>query len=119
MTSQQLTEKLMFLCGARKLNIFPLMLERFQWEFTNRCHLSIPVQHLCKIKMFVCNLQVDKQPIPDNNYAINIFYVVFITMGSFFILNLFIGVIIENFSKLKQQVIIIEQNETKFRTNVT
>lgn len=34
----------------------------------------------------------------------NFFYVVFITLGSFFILNLFIGVIIENFSKLKQQV---------------
>lgn len=56
-------------------------------------------------KIIFHNLQKDKQPRRDYNYAANIFYVVFITMGSFFILNLFIGVIIENFSRLKQQVI--------------
>ena len=52
-----------------------------------------------------CLSQLDMQPIKEHSYGMNFFYVVFITMGSFFILNLFIGVIIENFSKLKQQVI--------------
>jgi hypothetical protein len=66
-----------------------------------------PVKHICNKLKIVCYLQVDKQPVRNNNYAIIIFYVVFITMGSFFILNLFIGVIIENFSKLKQQVMSI------------
>lgn len=32
------------------------------------------------------------------------YFVAFIVSGSFFILNLFIGVIIENFNQLKQQV---------------
>ena len=33
-----------------------------------------------------------------------IFFIVFIITGSFFVLNLFIGVIIENFNQRKQQV---------------
>lgn len=56
------------------------------------------------VETCVYYLQIDQQPKQDHNYAMNIFYVVFITMGSFFILNLFVGVVIENFSKLKQQV---------------
>ena len=36
--------------------------------------------------------------------AAYLFFVVFIISGSFFVLNLFIGVIIDNFNHLKQQV---------------
>ncbi|XP_065662159.1 sodium channel protein type 9 subunit alpha isoform X5 [Hydra vulgaris] len=45
----------------------------------------------------------DEQPVYRNNYANQIFFVVFIVLGAFFILNLFIGVIIDNFNRLKQQ----------------
>ena len=40
----------------------------------------------------------------ENNMAAYIFFIVFIISGSFFVLNLFIGVIIDNFNHLKQQV---------------
>jgi len=47
---------------------------------------------------------------PDQNanraqsYVSNAFFVVFIIFGSFFTLNLFIGVIIDNFNMLKKKV---------------
>lgn len=37
------------------------------------------------------------------NFATQLYFVVFIILGAFFILNLFIGVIIDNFNRLKQQ----------------
>ena len=37
------------------------------------------------------------------DFATQIYFVVFIILGAFFILNLFIGVIIDNFNRLKQQ----------------
>ena len=54
--------------------------------------------------LFTCHLQVDQQPVKENNMAAYIFFIVFIISGSFFVLNLFIGVIIDNFNQLKQQV---------------
>lgn len=36
--------------------------------------------------------------------AAYLYFIVFIISGSFFVLNLFIGVIIDNFNQLKQQV---------------
>lgn len=54
--------------------------------------------------LFTCHLQVDQQPVKENNVAAYMFFIVFIISGSFFILNLFIGVIIDNFNQLKQQV---------------
>ena len=39
-----------------------------------------------------------------NTYGWNGFFVVFIIFGSFFTLNLFIGVIIDNFNMLKKKV---------------
>jgi len=45
-----------------------------------------------------------KQPRYESNFYSYFYYVVFIILGSFFILNLFIGVIIDNFNRLKQQV---------------
>jgi len=52
---------------------------------------------------FIC-LKHYKQPRYENSFYAYFYYVVFIILGSFFILNLFIGVIIENFNRLKQQV---------------
>ena len=37
------------------------------------------------------------------NYWNQLYFVVFIILGAFFILNLFIGVIIDQFNRLKQQ----------------
>eukprot|EP00049_Salpingoeca_infusionum_P014061 m.261974 g.261974 ORF g.261974 m.261974 type:complete len:2012 (+) comp15585_c0_seq2:444-6479(+) len=46
---------------------------------------------------------VDQQPVFEANFAANYFFVLFIIMGSFFTLNLFVGVIIDSFNRLKQQ----------------
>ena len=48
--------------------------------------------------------QVDEQPIEGNNFAAYFYFVIFIIVGAFFILNLFISVIIDNFYRLKKQV---------------
>ncbi|CAG0913025.1 unnamed protein product [Notodromas monacha] len=47
---------------------------------------------------------VDQQPVRDNNQYASIYFVIFIICGSFFTLNLFIGVIIDNFNALKKKV---------------
>lgn len=60
--------------------------------------------------LFTYHLQVDQQPVRENNMAAYMFFIVFIISGSFFVLNLFIGVIIDNFNQLKQQV----SNHTHF-----
>eukprot|EP00580_Thalassiosira_gravida_P014264 CAMPEP_0201685176 /NCGR_PEP_ID=MMETSP0494-20130426/53021_1 /ASSEMBLY_ACC=CAM_ASM_000839 /TAXON_ID=420259 /ORGANISM="Thalassiosira gravida, Strain GMp14c1" /LENGTH=688 /DNA_ID=CAMNT_0048169005 /DNA_START=668 /DNA_END=2734 /DNA_ORIENTATION=- len=43
----------------------------------------------------------DTQPVRDTNRAWALFFVVFLSLGAFFILELFVGVIIENFSRLR------------------
>uniref|UniRef100_A0A8D3EC45 Sodium channel protein n=1 Tax=Scophthalmus maximus TaxID=52904 RepID=A0A8D3EC45_SCOMX len=45
--------------------------------------------------------QVEDQPIYESNLYMYIYFVIFIIFGSFFTLNLFIGVIIDNFNQLK------------------
>ncbi len=40
----------------------------------------------------------------EQSYMWNAFFVIFIIFGSFFTLNLFIGVIIDNFNMLKKKV---------------
>nr|CAB3265896.1 sodium channel protein 1 brain-like [Phallusia mammillata] len=45
----------------------------------------------------------DQQPIRNFSQYNTIFYVVFVLVGSFFILNLIVGVIIESFQKLRKQ----------------
>ncbi|XP_048583288.1 sodium channel protein 1 brain-like isoform X2 [Nematostella vectensis] len=45
----------------------------------------------------------DQQPSYEYNFAAYAYFVVFIIVGSFFTLNLFIGVIIDNFNRLKKQ----------------
>ncbi|XP_066927937.1 sodium channel protein 1 brain-like isoform X5 [Clytia hemisphaerica] len=46
---------------------------------------------------------IDEQPGYRVSYFNQMYFVVFILLGAFFILNLFIGVIIDNFNRLKQQ----------------
>ena len=46
----------------------------------------------------------DQQPYDEATFSSYWFFVIFILVGSFFSLNLFIGVIIENFNSLKKKV---------------
>ncbi|KAH9489938.1 hypothetical protein Btru_038304 [Bulinus truncatus] len=47
--------------------------------------------------------EVDQVPQWENNYLAYLYFVVFIIFGSFFSMNLFIGVIIDNFNVLKKK----------------
>lgn len=47
--------------------------------------------------------EIDEQPKSNNRFASYLYFVIFIIVGSFFTLNLFIGVIIDNFNRLKKQ----------------
>jgi len=49
---------------------------------------------------------VDLQPEYEANLYAYIYFVIFIVCGAFFTLNLFIGVIIDNFNMLKKKVAI-------------
>lgn len=44
---------------------------------------------------------IGMQPIRDNNMIWALFFVLFIMVGSFFVVNLFVGVIIDNFNRMK------------------
>nr|AAK55442.2 Nav1.4a [Sternopygus macrurus] len=48
--------------------------------------------------------EVEDQPSYEINLYMYLYFVIFITFGSFFILNLFIGVIIDNFNRQKQKL---------------
>lgn len=57
---------------------------------------------------------VDLQPQREANLYAYIYFVIFIVCGSFFTLNLFIGVIIDNFNMLKKKVIHIKNYNELF-----
>lgn len=46
---------------------------------------------------------VDMQPQRDSNYYMTLFFVAFMIIGSLFIMNLFVGVVIDNFNKIKER----------------
>ncbi|TKS71571.1 Sodium channel protein type 8 subunit alpha [Collichthys lucidus] len=48
--------------------------------------------------------KVEDQPIYEDNLYMYIYFVIFIIFGSFFTLNLFIGVIIDNFNQQKKKI---------------
>uniref|UniRef100_A0A8C7FRH2 Sodium channel protein n=1 Tax=Oncorhynchus kisutch TaxID=8019 RepID=A0A8C7FRH2_ONCKI len=48
--------------------------------------------------------RVDEQPIREVNMYMYLYFVIFIIFGSFFTLNLFIGVIIDNFNQQKRKI---------------
>lgn len=54
--------------------------------------------------MFVSKLQVESQPKYEDNLYMYLYFVCFIIFGSFFTLNLFIGVIIDNFNQQKSKI---------------
>lgn len=54
--------------------------------------------------MPIFSWQVDEQPSFENNLFMYLYFVAFIIFGSFFTLNLIIGVIIDNFNALKKKV---------------
>ena len=47
---------------------------------------------------------IDQQPKFENNFIAYLFFLIFIFVGSFFTLNLLVGVIIDNFNRLKKEV---------------
>lgn len=51
--------------------------------------------------------QVNEQPKYEYNLYMYIYFVIFIIFGSFFTLNLFIGVIIDNFNQQKKKISIL------------
>ena len=53
---------------------------------------------------FLSLLQQEEQPEYEKNMLMYIYFVVFIIFGAFFTLNLFIGVIIDNFNQQKKKM---------------
>lgn len=53
--------------------------------------------------LFFSCFQLNKQPIRETNIYMYFYFVFFIIFGSFFTLNLFIGVIIDNFNEQKKK----------------
>lgn len=49
-------------------------------------------------------IQPEEQPKYEDNIYMYIYFVIFIIFGSFFTLNLFIGVIIDNFNQQKKKI---------------
>lgn len=47
---------------------------------------------------------MESQPLYEDNIYMYIYFVIFIIFGSFFTLNLFIGVIIDNFNQQKKKI---------------
>ncbi|XP_075948050.1 voltage-dependent T-type calcium channel subunit alpha-1H-like [Anarhichas minor] len=55
---------------------------------------------------------VDKQPIRNNNPWMLLFFISFLLIVSFFVLNMFVGVVVENFHKCRQEQ---EEEEARMR----
>lgn len=56
-----------------------------------------------KFKFLFIFFKVDIQPLRETNIYMYLYFVFFIIFGSFFTLNLFIGVIIDNFNEQKKK----------------
>uniref|UniRef100_A0A3Q1C7K0 Sodium channel protein n=1 Tax=Amphiprion ocellaris TaxID=80972 RepID=A0A3Q1C7K0_AMPOC len=53
---------------------------------------------------YLSKINVEEQPVREINLYMYLYFVVFIIFGSFFTLNLFIGVIIDNFNQQKRKI---------------
>ena len=60
---------------------------------------------------------MDMQPEREANLYILAYFVLFIIFGSFFTLNLFIGVVIDNFNQQKRKV--VERSEAQRTSNAS
>lgn len=58
----------------------------------------------CPLSLFSSPIQQEEQPKYEDNIYMYIYFVIFIIFGSFFTLNLFIGVIIDNFNQQKKKI---------------
>jgi hypothetical protein len=65
------------------------------------------------------HVQVGEQPIREVNIYMYIYFVFFIIFGSFFTLNLFIGVIIDNFNEQKKKISITAKITTRVSAKKT
>ena len=65
---------------------------------------QVALCHLFEMKFLKSLLQVGVQPVREIRVFMYLYFVFFIIFGSFFTLNLFIGVIIENFNMQKKKV---------------
>lgn len=61
------------------------------------------VQFLFNLIIILVTIKVDVQPHREINIYMYLYFVFFIIFGSFFTLNLFIGVIIDNFNEQKKK----------------
>uniref|UniRef100_A0A668AE52 Sodium channel protein n=1 Tax=Myripristis murdjan TaxID=586833 RepID=A0A668AE52_9TELE len=61
---------------------------------------NVGAGYLALLQVLVTFKPVEDQPIYEDNIYMYIYFVIFIIFGSFFTLNLFIGVIIDNFNQL-------------------
>lgn len=71
-----------------------------QSHFACVCMMSLK----CYLLFFLSPLQQEEQPKYEDNIYMYIYFVIFIIFGSFFTLNLFIGVIIDNFNQQKKKI---------------
>lgn len=46
----------------------------------------------------------DMQPVRNSSEGWVVFFIAFMVMGSLFIMNLFVGVVIDNFNKMKEEM---------------
>lgn len=74
--------------------------EHNQSHFALICMMSL----ICQLLFFFSPLQQEEQPKYEDNIYMYIYFVIFIIFGSFFTLNLFIGVIIDNFNQQKKKI---------------
>lgn len=77
---------------------YPKILEISEIHFVKT---SVTLETL--VSQYPKHTQVDKQPIRETNIYMYLYFVFFIIFGSFFTLNLFIGVIIDNFNEQKKK----------------
>ena len=56
--------------------------------------------------MYACMAvtQIDYEPVKRNKPTWAVYYILFILVGSFFLLNLFVGVVISNFNRERDKI---------------
>lgn len=47
--------------------------------------------------------EIDSQPKENTNPAFTVYFVLYMIVGSLFVMNLFVGVVIDNFNKIKEK----------------
>ena len=81
-----------------------------EWNFDNIGHSILTLFEVATLEMWLPIMYnsaditgVDMQPVRDASKGMEMFYVCFIIVGGFFLLNLFVGVTIEKFSSMQEK----------------